>query len=216
MRLSILSAATAAAILIAGGAKAAPAISGDYVESRSANVYIGACHHEGEIQTAGRNAVLAWNIQDGEYRGVNLKGVSVVAVVAADKHLEFADAKRQSVLYVSSAASDEQRGAVADMLRERAAGALGEVIAVRPMAISFDASGDMYKVQVPGVAFMKIRKQTAETCCKQPYQLWGKPFVPVQNAKAGFCVGVEYKDAGMLKAWSATDQNNAYFGHFSL
>src|SRR5262249_45681032 len=88
-----LGAAALAAVLVAGRGRAAPAVTGDYVESRSANVYVGACHHEGEIQTAGRNAVMAWNITEGEYNGVSLQGVKVVAVVAADKHLEFADAK---------------------------------------------------------------------------------------------------------------------------
>jgi len=216
MRVSYLSAAALAAVLIAGPGKAAPAVIGDYVESRSANVYVGACHHEGEIQTAGRNAVLAWNITGGDYNGVSLKGVTAAAVIAADKHLEFADAKRRSVLYVSDAATPAQREAVVGLLKERAAGALGEVVDVKSAPITFDATGDMYRVQVAGAAYMKIKKQTGELCCKQPYEVWGKPFIPVKAAKAGFCLGVEYKDSGLLKAWSATDQNNAFFGQFSL
>src|SRR4029450_5276444 len=97
MRVPYLSAAALAAVLIAGPGKAAPAVTGDYVESRSANVYVGACHHEGEIQTAGRNAVLAWNITEGEYQGVSLTGVSAVAILAADKNLDLPGALRESV-----------------------------------------------------------------------------------------------------------------------
>lgn len=216
MKLSYLGAAALAAGLLARGAQAAPAVTGDYVESRSANVFVGACHHEGEIQTAGRNAVLAWNIAGGEYRGVDLKGVMAVAVVGADKNLSFEDAKRRSVLYVDEAASPAQREALAALLKDRAAGALGELVAVKTAPVSWDAKGDMYRVQVAGAAFMKIKKQTAELCCKQPYQVWDRPFVAVKDAKTGYCVGVEYKDAGLLRAWSATDQNNAFFGQFSL
>jgi hypothetical protein len=216
MRLSHLGIAALTAVLWSGSALASPAITGDYVESRSANVYVGACHHEGEIQTAGRNAVLAWSVADGEYRGVSLKGAVAVAIVAADKHLETADARRRSVLYVNEAASPAQREALTAMLQERAADALGTVLAVKTAPISFDAAGDLYRVAVPGVAQMKIRKQTGELCCKQPYELWGKPFVPVKSAKAGYCLGVSYKDSGLLQSWSATDQNNAYFGQFSL
>jgi len=216
MRFGYLAAAAFAATLIGTRAGAAPAITGDYVESRSANVFVGACHHEGEIQTAGRNAVLAWRVSGGEFNGVGLKDVEAVAVVAADKHLGLDDAKRQSVLYVDEAATPAQREAMAAMLRERAGKALGRVIQVKSAPISFDARGDMYRVQVTGVASMKIKKQAGELCCKQPYEVWGKPFVPVAAAKTGYCVGVDFKDSGLLQAWSATDQNNAFFGQFSL
>ncbi|HEU4752344.1 MAG TPA: DUF1326 domain-containing protein, partial [Armatimonadota bacterium] len=212
MKLSYLSAAALAAGLLATGASAAPAVTGDYVESRSANVYVGACHHEGEIQTAGRNAVMAWNITSGEFNGTDLKGVTAVAVVAADRNLGVEGAARRSVLYVSEQASPAQRDALVALLKERAPQALGELVAVKSAAVSFDASGDLYRVQVPGAAFMKIKKQTQTLCCKQPYVLWDRPFVPVKAAKAGYCVGVEFKDRGLLQAWSATDQNNAYFG----
>ncbi|MGV3722418.1 MAG: hypothetical protein ACO1SX_16035, partial [Actinomycetota bacterium] len=75
MKVLQLGIAALAVGLSAGAAQAAPAVTGDYVESRSANVFVGACHHEGEILTAGRNAVLAWNITNGSRDGVNLKGV---------------------------------------------------------------------------------------------------------------------------------------------
>lgn len=216
MRLSYLGLAALAASLFGGPAQAAPAVTGDYVESRSANVYVGACHHEGEVMTAGRNAVLAWNVTGGEYRGVDLKGVSAVAIVAADRYLGYSDAPRRSVIYVSDSATPAQREAVTALLRERAAKALGNVLSVKSALISFDSRGDQYRVHVAGAAEMKIRKQTGELCCKQPYEIWGQPFVPVAAAKAGFCLGVSYKDSGLLQSWSATDQNNAFFGQFSL
>jgi hypothetical protein len=216
MKKLLMSAAVLAASLLAAGAQAAPTVSGDYVESRSANIYVGACHHEGELLTAGRDAVLAWNITDGDYHGVSLNGVRAVAVVAGDKNLSLPDVKRRSVLYISEDATSAQREAVAALLKEKAAGALGEVAGVKTAPISFDASGNTYRVQVAGAAFMKIKKETQELCCKQPYVLWDHPFVHVDAAKAGYCLGVEFKDSGMLQAWSATDQNNAYFGHFAL
>lgn len=216
MKLAYFGVAALAASLLAGSAQAATPVTGDYVESRSANVYVGACHHEGEIQTAGRNAVLAWKIAQGEYDGVNLSGVSAVAVVSANKHLEFADARRRSVIYVSDAATPEQRTAVADLLKARAASALGEVLAVKVAPISFSDADGLYQVRVADTASLKVKKQTGELCCKQPYQLWGKPFVSVKDSKAGYCLGVQFKDDTLLQSWSATEQNNAYFGHFEL
>ncbi len=216
MRIPIMSAAALAAGLLTNGAHAAPAVTGDYVEARSSNVFVGACHREGELLTAGRNAVLAWSVTGGSYRGVELNGLKAVAVVAADKHLSFADARRESVLYVSEDATPEQREALVAMLKERAVKALGTVAVVKAAPITFDASGDLYRVHVASLAYMKIKKAPGQLCCKQPYEQWDKPFVPVADYKPGFCVGVEYKDTGLLKAWSASEQNNAYFGQFSL
>ena len=215
MRGSFIGAALAV-LATAGSAYAAPAVTGDYVESRSANVFVGACHHEGEIQTAGKNAVLAWNIKEGEFNGVSLAGVTAVAVVAADKSLMLDDAKRTSALYVSDKATDAQREAFVALLKEKAPKALGEVAGVKTAEISFDASGATYRVNAKGVADMKIKKENGQLCCKQPYFVWGKPFIPVKDAKTGYCVGVSYKDTSLLKSWSATDQNNAFFGQFTL
>src|SRR6185295_7053496 len=102
-------------------------------------------------------------------------------------------------------ATPEQRDAVVALLKERATSALGDVLAVRTAPVAFDASGDMYRVRVEGVAFMKIKKETGALCCKQPYQLWGKPFVPVKDAKAGYCVGAGCKETGLLQSWTVTD-----------
>jgi hypothetical protein len=214
MRFGLIAATVA--VCVAGAAQADSPVKGEYVESRSANVFVGACHHEGELMTAGRNALLAWRVTEGSHDGVSLKGVSAVAVVAADKHLELAGAKRRSVLYVSADATPSQREAITALLRERAATALGVVTAVKTAPVSFESSASAFRVQVEGVALMKIRKQTAELCCKQPYETWGKPFVPVSGQKTGYCLSVEYRDSGLVQAWSATDQNNAFFGQFAL
>ena len=216
MRVFHLGLAGLTVALAASSARAAPAVTGDYVESRSANVYVGACHYEGELLTAGRNAVLAWNVTGGDFQGVSLKGIRAVAVVAGDRHLGFADAKRRSVLYVSQDASEAQREAITALLRERAGSALGEVLAVKVAPIRFESKGDLYRVDVAGAASMKIKKQSGELCCKQPYEVWGKPFVSVKDAKTGYCLGVNFTDKGLVQSWSATDQNNAFHGQFSL
>jgi hypothetical protein len=216
MRLRYLSLSGLAACLLAGGAAAAPGVTGEYVEARSANVFVGACHHEGEIQTAGRNALLAWNFTGGAHKGITLDAVQVVAVVSGDKNLGLPDVKRRSVLYVSQGATGSQKKAAVGLLFEKAAGALGEVLEVREAPIQFDSSGDQYRVKVDGVASMQIRKATAELCCKQPYELFGKPFAPVSDAKAGYSLGVQFRDGTLLQSWSSTDQNNAFFGKFAL
>ena len=40
---------------------ASSTIVGDYVEARTASVFAGACHYNGELVTTGRDAIMAWN-----------------------------------------------------------------------------------------------------------------------------------------------------------
>ena len=77
-----------AIVLIAGSGLRASgsgtAISGDYVEARTAEVFAGGCIMGSEGEPSGREAILAWHVKDGQMNGVPLDGLSIVAVVAAD------------------------------------------------------------------------------------------------------------------------------------
>ena len=59
------------------------AVSGDYVEIRSCDVYTGSCFANAEMGLEGKDAIMTWSIRKGEVDGVNLDGLKVVAVVRA-------------------------------------------------------------------------------------------------------------------------------------
>ena len=40
-------------------------IRGDYIETRSADVYTGSCFANGEVNLVGNEAILAWHVQSG-------------------------------------------------------------------------------------------------------------------------------------------------------
>jgi hypothetical protein len=212
MRTSIVC-ALALAAAVAGSARAA-GVTGEYVEARSANVYIGACHREGEMLNSGRSALVAWKIAGGDHQGVSLKGVTAAAIVGADKHIDFADARRRTILYVSAPAGPAQQEAAVAWLRERAGSSLGEIVAVRFGAVEFGSADKTIQVRVGSVAALNARKSPGETCCKQPLEVWGKPLMPLRQAKVGFSSRVEYTDAGLLTSWKTENQNNVFFGAF--
>src|SRR6187549_408293 len=60
---------------------AGASIYGDYLESRSAEVVVGHCLANAESGLAGREAILAWTVRAGEWKGQSLEGLSVLAVV---------------------------------------------------------------------------------------------------------------------------------------
>src|ERR1043166_6214775 len=81
---------------------------GDFVEVRTASVFAGACHYNGEVVTTGRDAMMAWNVANGQWQGVDLSGVRAIAIVSADVNLTEDNAARKSELIIDSNASRAQ------------------------------------------------------------------------------------------------------------
>src|SRR6187200_3322291 len=70
-----------AVLLVLPAVLRAEQVSGTYLETRTCQVYTGPCFANAETGMAGREAVLAWNIEEGKRAGVDLAGLSVVVVV---------------------------------------------------------------------------------------------------------------------------------------
>jgi len=167
MRTTLCAVLLALLILPAG----AQTLRGDYAEARTCSVYAGGCHYSGEYVTAGREALLFWHIREGSWNGVNLSGVSVLAAVVADNNLAEPSARRQSVIYVDARASKAQREAVAQLLSRHYAGVLGEVQAVKSIAIRYTQEERQITVDAPGVATLHLSRYPCKRCV-QPHQVW--------------------------------------------
>src|SRR5689334_14869583 len=48
-------------------------ISGNYMEARTADTYTGPCFANGEVDINGKEAVFGWKINNGSWKGVDLK-----------------------------------------------------------------------------------------------------------------------------------------------
>src|SRR5437660_73849 len=127
-------------------------LTGDYVEARTASVFAGACHYNGELTTTGRDALLAWNVAAGSWDGVNLAGVRALAVVSADANLADTHAARRSELIVDSAATDAQAASLVKAFKSIYASTLGNVAAVRRAPVVFRHDGKAYWVGTGGAA----------------------------------------------------------------
>ena len=80
MRKFWASAAAGFLFLVGISVSAHAAIKGNYVEVRSADVYTGPCFANAEVGLEGKQAILAWRVSQGSWKGVSLDGLSVVAV----------------------------------------------------------------------------------------------------------------------------------------
>src|SRR3982074_3160356 len=70
-------------LLLLVSAVQAQKISGDYIETRNADIWTGSCVANSELNLSGDQAILAWKVNKGEWNGVSLDGLGVVGVVKA-------------------------------------------------------------------------------------------------------------------------------------
>src|SRR5258707_3539396 len=103
---------------------------GDYVEVRTASVFAGACHYNGEVTTTGRDAMMAWNVTSGKWQGVDLAGVRVMAIVSAGANLSDTDSARQSEIVIDRSASRSQSMAMLNALKGKYSSSPGKIVSV--------------------------------------------------------------------------------------
>src|SRR5580658_8313733 len=101
----------ACAALLVAAAPSSSTITGDYVEARTASVFAGACHYNGELVTTGNDAIMAWNFASGSFNGVDLSGVRAMAAVTSDANLGDDHATRKSELVIDPSVSPMQAAA---------------------------------------------------------------------------------------------------------
>ena len=204
--------------LLTGWACAAQSvIAGDYIEDRANKVYGCYCEWSGEGEHAGREAVLAWHIKSGEFRGVPLAGVKFAVVILGDRTLSMGAARRRTILYIDSEAPPAQRKAVEALVRERYAALIGEVAGVHAAPIEFRRE--------PGAAFLRIgdevnlemRKARPVEDSLQGAILWYDPFIPLAEATLGATLNVRYAGADFGHRWDRSDAGiTGYYGAFEF
>src|SRR3981081_2154697 len=140
-------------------------VKGDYVEVRTASVFAGACHYNGEVTTTGREALMAWNVTSGKWKGVDLAGVRAIASVSADDNLSNEQAGRRAELIVDKSATHDQAVAIVDAIKSRCAVAVGEIISVRTAPIDSKHEGKTYEV-ASTAASIDVEAMPNELCCR--------------------------------------------------
>ena len=188
---------------------------GDYVEVRTASVFAGACHYNGEVVTTGRDALMAWNVTSGKWQNVDLSGVRAMAIVTSDANLSETNAVRSSEIIIDSQASNAQSQAMIAALKVKYASILGNVMTVRTAPITFDHTGRTYNVAADD-ASINVEAMPKDLCCKMPNLVWYKPLVGLENRKVGYTVKASYSGKVITSPWSRSGEHSAFYGSFSL
>jgi hypothetical protein len=208
------------AIAYSAFAFASPAVTtpikGDYVEARTASVFAGACHYNGEVVTTGRDAVMAWKINSGTWKGTSLAGVQAVAILTADSNLGDEKTARRAEIIVDDAATEAQAAALVEALKTKYSAVLGELKSVRRAPLSFKHEARSYHVEAAGTAALSIEAMPNDECCKMPNLIWYAPLVPLVGRKVGYTAKALVIDSQVGEKWERGGENSAFYGDFSL
>src|SRR5215510_4949952 len=144
MRRMMLISALALVVLTLASTGNAQSISGDYIETRSADVWTGPCVANGEVNLTGDQAILAWHVKKGTWNGISLEGLNVVGVVKANATLgdEYNNPyPAKAVMIVDDKACAEQQKALIEFARSMAGELLGNVVRVEVAPIKVQVTG---------------------------------------------------------------------------
>jgi len=200
-------------------ASAAPAetLLADYVEDRSNRVFGCYCEWSSENVVSGREAILAWHVRSGCYRGVDLAGVSVAAVIEGEDNLSRGHPPRKSVLIVSEAASPEQRRAAEAWVRDHYGALLGNVLQVYSLPLSFLRDGDLASLKVGDHLQLEMRRARPEVDAMQGATHWYDPFISLEAATLATSLRSKYSGGEFNRRWDWSDPGiTGYFGTIRL
>ena len=202
--------------LIASGPTA---ITGDYVEARTAEVFAGGCIQGSEGEAAGREAILAWRVGKGQVNGVSLDGLSVVAVVAGDQNLsthEIGGAKPTKIrtaIRVDARATAAQRDALVSLARSLSP-VVRDVVDVKAVPISFRRDADGVSV-VAGEASLEVTTRMDHSPNCGALQ-WYSPLAKMTQSALGHTTSEAWSGSSLGTQWSMGDKRASFYGAFEL
>ena len=199
------------------------AVKGDYLEVRSADVYTGPCFANGEVGLVGDEAILAWKVDRGDWKGTSLNGLGVVAVVKA--HATLGDPYHspypaESVLIVDQNANARQRLALREFAASMAGKLLSHVVRVEAAPIQLTlAKGEQHgaaQLVAGNLASIKTRSlcQGDDKCGNEI--VYYPPLVRLAHAMPAFTLEDSFHGQGLDVVWNHIGKRSAFVGSFSL
>jgi hypothetical protein len=196
-------------------------IRGDYIETRSADVYTGQCFANGEVNLVGNEAIVAWHVQNGSWDGVALDGLTVAAAIRAKATLgdPYGDPyPAQAVLLVDDQATPQQSAALASFAKHMGGKLLENVDQTLPAPMEMVVNHERH-----GVALLRAgRFATVQTrslgdhdhVCGNEVTFY-PPLTPVAHSMPAVAVTDAYRGPGLGESWDNHGRRSAFVGTFA-
>ena len=200
---------------------AAQEIRGDYLETRSADVYTGQCFANGEVNLVGNEAILAWHIQSGSWNGVPLQGLTVAAAVRANGTLGDpyeSPYPARAVLLVDDQANPQQQAALANFAQNIGGELLNNIAQIIPTQMELVINAENH-----GAAMLRAgRFATVQTrsiggqdhLCGNEVTFY-PPLTSLAHSMPAVALTDSYSGPGLGVAWDFHGKRSAFVGTFA-
>jgi uncharacterized protein DUF1326 len=200
---------------------AAQEIRGDYLETRSADVYTGQCFANGEVNLVGNEAILAWHVRTGSWDGIPLEGLTVAAAVRANGTLGDpyeSPYPAKAVLLVDDQASGQQRAALVHFAQHMGGELLKNVAQVIPTQMELVVNAEHH-----GTAMLRAGKfATIQTrgigdkdhlCGNE--ETFYPPLTETEHSMPAVALTDSYSGLGLGVSWDMHGKRSAFVGTFA-
>ena len=200
---------------------AAQEIRGDYLETRSADVYTGQCFTNGEVNLVGNEAILAWHVQSGSWGGVPLQGLTVAAAVRArgtlgDPYENPYPAK--AVLLVDDQANAQQQAALLSFAKQMAGELLNNVEQVIPIQIELVVDTEHHgaaMLRAGRFATVQTRSIGSQDHLCGNEETFYPPLTQLAHSVPAVALTDAYGGPGLGVSWDLHGKRSAFVGTFA-
>ena len=196
-------------------------IRGDYLETRSADVYTGSCFANGEVNLVGNQAILAWRIESGTWNGVQLDGLSVAAAVRARATLGDPYANpypAQAVLIVDDQANQRQRAALTAFAQNMGGELLHNIEQVITAPVELAVNHEKHgAAMLRAGSFVTVRTRSlndGDHLCGNEVTFY-PPLTETTHAMPAVALTDSYHGPGLGVDWESHDKRSAFVGTFA-
>ncbi len=197
-------------------------ISGEYLEARTCDVYSGPCFANGEIGITGKEAVMAWRVDQGSWRGHDLSGLGVALIIRANDTLGFGGGftvkpdRISAVIVVDERADGDQKAALVAFVKDSASHLTRELVKVEsaPIALTNDHLSGKGIFTAGKLARIETRALAKGDCVCSNEEMVYPPLNKVDNAHPAYTLNMTYGGKGLDQNWSMVNKRSAYLATF--
>lgn len=197
-------------------------ISGEYIESRTCDVYTGPCFANGQIGQAGREALMAWKVDKGSWNGVDLAGLGAVLVLNGNDTLGFNPSFAvnpfpvKSVILVDEKANTEQREALIAFVKAATPKLSDKIVKIEsaPISLVNDHLAGKGTLVAGELARIETRKMSNKDCVCTNEAVFYPPLTKISNSQPAYALKMSFAGEGLENTWELNGARSAFLGTF--
>ena len=195
-------------------------INGEYLETRSADVYTGQCFANGEVNLVGNEAILAWHVQGGSWDNVPLEGLTIAAAVRANGTLGDPYENpypAHSVLLVDDQANPQQRTALENFAKHMGGELLRNVEQVIQVPMELVVSNEHHgaaMLRAGQFATIQTRSLGEKDHVCGNEETYYPPLTRLAHSMPAVAVTDTYSGPGLGVSWDLHGKRSAFVGTF--